>query len=474
MTTSNAPDVMWERLSEFVATKMGLHFPQARWPDLKRAAEGMAKEFDLPNSEACAEWLLSEPLTKAQLQTLASHLTIGETYFFRDRRIFEAVADTALPELIRLRRGRDRRLRLWSAGCCTGEEAYSLAILLHQLIPDLAEWNVGILATDINGRFLQKAAAGIYGKWSFRDSPPGFTDRYFRSLGNGSYEVAPEIKKLVTFAQLNLVEDFYPTLATDTNAMDLIFCRNVLMYFTPGQATETVRKLRRALVEGGWLAVSPCEASQTLFSQFKPVNFPGAVLYRKSNDVVLVAPPLWDTAAAPETAAPSSLADGGALYQEGRYQEAAETVRNSIETESAPIAEAFSLMARTLANQGDLAGALDWCDRWIAAEKLDASGHYLRAVVLQELGKHEQARQSLQRAVYLSPDMVLAHFALGNLARAVGKNTEAVKHFNNALHFLKSLQPDEVLPESDGMTAGRLNEIISSITALEITLGKGE
>ncbi|HEY3914135.1 MAG TPA: tetratricopeptide repeat protein, partial [Verrucomicrobiae bacterium] len=225
---------------------------------------------------------------------------------------------------------------------------------------------------------------------------------------------------------------------------------------------------------GGWLAVSPCEASQTLFSQFKPVNFPGAILYRKSNDIVPATQPLWDTATAPEPSAPSLLANGGALYQEGRYQEAAETVRNSIETDSTPKAEAFSLMARTVANQGDLAGALDWCDRWIAAEKLDASGHYLRAVVLQELGKYEQARQSLQRAVYLSPDLVLAHFALGNLARVCGKNTEATKHFNNALHFLKNRQPDDVLPESDGMTAGRLCEIISSITRLEITPGKGE
>ena len=103
-----------------------------------------------------------------------------------------------------------------------------------------------------------------------------------------------------------------------------------------------------------------------------------------------------------------------------------------------------------------------------------ASGHYLRAVVLQELGDHELARQSLQRAVYLSPDMVLAHFALGNLARAGSKNTEAIKHFNNALHFLKNLRPDDVLPESDGMTAGRLIEIISSITSLETTPGKGE
>lgn len=124
-------------------------------------------------------------------------------------------------------------------------------------------------------------------------------------------------------------------------------------------------------------------------------------------------------------------------------------------------------MARVLANQGKLAEALTWCDRWIAAEKLNAAGHYLRAVVLLEQDDPEPARRSLQRAIYLHPDFVLAHFALGNLARQGGRNGEADKHFANALHLLARQQPVTLLPESDGLTAAGLAETITALTSLE-------
>jgi chemotaxis protein methyltransferase CheR len=478
-------NAVWLRLSEFIAEKMGLHFPPERWPDLKRGVEGMAKEFDFSYTGDCIDWLLRGPLSKAEILALAGHLTVGETYFFREKRAFEVMADSVLPELIRLRRNQGCRLRLWSAACSTGEEPYSLAILLHQLLPDLANWNVTILATDINQKFLRKAAAGVYGDWSFRESPFGFRERYFRAAGNGQYEIAPEIKKMVTFAQVNLVEDFYPTLALDTNAMEVIFCRNVLMYFTPAQAAKAVHSLRCALVDDGWLAVSPCEASQTLFSRFAPANFPGTILYRKGVAKVQTpppwTPPLWSEptpVAAPALEMPlletppvkepnePPLAAATALYQQGCYAEAAETLLNSMPASDAPNPQVLSLLARSLANQGKLAGALEWCDRWVASDKLDASGHYLRAIVLQELGDRKQSRHSLQRATYLRPDLALAHFAMGNLARVDGRNDEADKHFANTLHLLKDCQPGDVLPESDGLTAGRLIEIISSITAL--------
>lgn len=491
----------WSQLSELIAETMGLHFPRERWDDLQRGLAGAALEFGFDDAAACVGWLLSAPLTKAQLQVLASHLTIGETYFFRDKQTLEALAGNILPELIRARRGREQRLRIWSAACCSGEEPYSLAILLHQCLPDLHDWHVTITATDINARFLHKAAAGIYGEWSFRNAPAELKERYFKRTADGRFAIVPEIKKLVTFAHLNLVEDVYPSLATDTNAMDLIFCRNVLMYFTPPQVSKVIGNLRRTLVEGGWLAVSPSEASHALFPQFVTVNFPGAILYQKSNatprteqrwtpaplseSAEFVAPATeapwpWTppvAAALPTDSAPAAPPDEPVLVetplapsavaellcQQGRYAEAAETLVASF-ARHAPDPQVFSLLARALANQGKLADALAWCDRWIAADKLDPAGHYLRAVVLLERGDPAQARFSLQRALYLHPDFVLAHFALGNLARSRGKTGEADKHFANALHWLRRYQPDDLLPESDGLTAGRLTETLTSIT----------
>jgi len=478
MIPSQAQEARWSQLSEFIAERIGLHFPPERWDDLKRGFADAAQELGFEDIAACIDWLLSAPPSKAQLQVLASHLTIGESYFFRDEQTMEALAGTILPALIRARRGHEQRLRIWSAACSSGEEPYSLAILLHRMLPDLPEWHVTITATDINPRVLHKAAEGAYREWSFRSGPAWLKERYFTRTADGSFAIVPEIKKLVNFAHLNLVEDAYPSLATDTNAMDIIFCRNVLMYFTPPQVRKVIGNLRHALVEGGWLVVSPSEASKALFPNFLNVNFPGAILFQKSDvpphtepTPVLsipmpefVVPSIEESSeSAPLTQQPEAAPSAESLYHEGRYAEAADMLLATYGERPAEPA-AFSLLTRALANQGKLADALTWCDRWIAADKLDAAAHYLRAVVLMEQGHLEQARASLQRALYLDHDFVLAHFALGNLARSRGKSGEADKHFANALHLLRRYRPDDLLPESDGLTAGRLAETLASIT----------
>jgi chemotaxis protein methyltransferase CheR len=457
----------WTRLSELVAERIGLHFPNERLADLQRGLAGAAAEFGFADVATCADWLLGAPLTRTQLQVLASHLTIGETYFFRDKKTFDALASRVLPDLIHARRGREQRLRLWSAACCSGEEAYSIAILLHQLLPDLADWQVTILATDINARFLRKAVEGSYGEWSFRDAPSGFKQRYFHPAGNGQYVIRPDIKKLVTFEHLNLAEDAYPSLATGTNAMDVIFCRNVLMYFTPAQTRKVIGNLYRALMDGGWLAVSPSEASQALFTQFVALNCPGVILYQKSEARPrLDAPP----ALLPEMplvaeSRPASFAQAASLHEHGRSVETADALLPSCAGHQ-PDPRAFSLVARALANQGRLTEALACCDRWIAADKMDAAGHYLRAVVLLEHGHQDDARGALQRVLYLEPTFVLAHFALGSLARSRDRHDEADRHFANTLDLLGRLQPHDVLPESDGLTAGRLTETITAMAEL--------
>lgn len=487
MMPGQAGQRQWSRLSELIAESMGLHFPRERWDDLQRGMAGAAQELGCEDVAACVDRLLSAPPTKAQLEVLASHLTIGETYFFRDTQMLEALSANILPELIRARRGREQRLRIWSAGCCSGEEAYSLAILLHRLLPDLQEWHVSIAATDINSRFLQKAVAGIYGEWSFRDAPAWLKARYFTHTSDGRYTIIPEIRKLVAFAYLNLVEDVYPSLVTDTNAMDVILCRNVLMYLAPPRMHKVIGRLHHSLVDGGWLAVSPSEASKAMFPQFVNVNFPGAILFQKGDASsapmpAFVAPAIEEflpreSPAAPVLAERAALteepvaaeaargppASAESLYREGRYAEAADELQAAY-AEGAREPGALSLLARALANQGRLADALAWCDRWVAADKLQPAAHYLRAVVLLEQGDAAQARASLQRTIYLDPGFVLAHFALGNLARGGGKMDQAGRHFANALDLLREHRPDDLLPESDGLTAGRLAEFITSLT----------
>lgn len=165
----NIPDALLPRLSEYLTAKIGFHFTKKRWPELHLKMAAAMKDFSFEDVVAFIEWLLSSLPTQKQIEILASHLTVGETYFFREKPAFEILEQCVLPDLIDARRKTGRRLRFWSAGCSTGEEPYSLAILLDQLIPDLKDWNITILATDINTVALRKADEGIYSDWSFRN-----------------------------------------------------------------------------------------------------------------------------------------------------------------------------------------------------------------------------------------------------------------------------------------------------------------
>lgn len=454
------------QLSEFVATQTGLYFPQVRWGDLERGIAAAAPDFNFSDRESCARWLLSAPLTQQMNEVLASHLSVGETYFFREKQNLGVLEENILPMLLQSRRLNERRLRIWSAGCSTGEEAYTIAILLDRLIPDLKDWSISILATDFNPKFLRKAAQGVYGEWSFRDAPVWLRERYFNKSKDGHFEIHPRIKKMVTFSYLNFVDDVYPSLLNNTSAMDVILCRNVLMYFTAQRAKQVAGNFYRALVDGGWLIVSPVEASHSLLSPFTPVEFPGAVLYRKMVNAEStlcvrehqVAQPFGETEAAPPlpVAQPEPVVEAADIH----VAQADQLLVPQPDERYAP-----SRMARSCANQGRLNEALEWCEQAIAADKLNPLHHYLSATILQEQRRHDVAIQSLIRALYLDPDFVLAHFALGNLHQSQGRYRQAQRYFGNVLALLRKHSQDEILPEADGLTAGRLAEIVTSLLA---------
>jgi len=475
------PDSLLSRLSDFLESQMGLHFPRARWRDLERGIAAASRESGYAEAEGYIHWLLSAPLSRTQIEGLASHLTVGETYFFREKQSLDILEQKILPELLRERAQSEKYLRIWSAGCCSGEEPYSIAMLLHRLIPDLENWNLTILATDINPQFLRKAALGVYGAWSFRDTPGWLKERYFKRRHDGRFEIQPGIRRMVTFSYLNLAEDAYPSLVNSTNAMDVIFCRNVLMYFAQERGRKVVDKLHRSLVEGGWLITSPTETSNVQFSAFTAVQFPGAFLYRRiaaGGAPTVVAghsDPCYDgKAAAAQAPMPVATSESGALSVD-LSAFAPEILRETGGEQAKEAEDADSLKhderetpwrkARACADEGRLVEATEWCEKAIAADKLNPAHYYLLATIEQERGQSEAAERSLSRALYLEPDFALAHFALGNLCLSGGRQREARRHFGNALTLLRACPADALLPEADGLSAGRLAEIIASVQA---------
>jgi chemotaxis protein methyltransferase CheR len=209
------------QISEFVAEHLALNFPKERWSDLERNITAAATEFGYTEVENFIQRIMSSPMTHEHVEILTTHLTINETYFWREPETFEALEQSILPELIRSRQEK-KRIRIWSAGCSTGEEPYSIAIALHRAIPQIKDWNITILATDINPRILHRATAGLFSQWSFRNSPQWLKEKYVSLKEKDIFEIIPEIKRMVKFEYLNLADNVFPSPLNDTNAMDII------------------------------------------------------------------------------------------------------------------------------------------------------------------------------------------------------------------------------------------------------------
>jgi len=451
-------------VSGLIAERMGLHFPEDRWPDLARELKTASQELGFEYPGACVSWLTNKELTPRHMEALASHLTVGETYFFRDPESFEVLKRDILPPLIANRLDTGRTLRLWSAGCCTGEEAYSLAITCVRALPNLPRWNVSVLATDINAKSLAKAEAGVYSPWSFRGTPDTFRGEFFSPASKKNLRIEKAVKNLVHFRYLNLAEDLYPSLHNHTNAMDVIFCRNVLMYFTPDHQRKVVAALYRCLVDGGYLLVNPAEASHSLFPMFTMENIGGVVFFRKT--------PRPTGAVSLPGNVPANPALPVPAYQTVP-EPAARLLSPPIMPLPAPVdpvppitplhPENILREARVYANQGRLEEALAMCRDAIAVDSTNPAAYFLYAMICQELGRLEEAVTALGKVLYLDQDFILAHHALGSLYQWLDKPRESKRHLAVALELLLARNRDEIVPDSEGVTCGRLVESVQTM-----------
>ena len=477
------------RVSGIVSSRFGLHFTRKRWNSLERGIRNAMRELGTDNELEMIERIEHAPVESETADLLISCLTVGETFFFREKKTLDALEHTVLPAIFEKRKRGLRTLRIWSAGCATGEEPYTLAIILNRLLGG-EDWHISLLATDLNKRFLRKAREGIYGEWSFRGTDSDFRSRYFTHVDN-IWEINDSIKNMVDFSYLNLVHDPYPSLVTNTNAMDIIFIRNVLIYFDRPHVDAIVHRLHECLAQGGWLVVGMSELSHLTFSQFDSVHFPGTVLYRKQSAGSPVQKPVIRTSAGPvpetvrvdrktEGEAPSftgekiplekTVTEGPELeralsfYLNHEYGEALRLM-TEYTTEHPDDAEPMLLIARIYADTGNLDESLEWCTRGLALDRMDPGFHYLHAVLLHETDREEAALEELRRVLYLDPDFTLAHYIMGSINRKLGRESESRVNFRNAYALLNEMEEDEIVAYSDGVAAGRLRRIVGSVSS---------
>lgn len=500
------------RFRDLVRVRSGLHFPEKKWADLEMGIfKALAESPITPNNSSynldeyynllCDK---SNPTGRVEMDRLIKMLTIGETHFFRDKAQFDALTRYILPDLIARKRaaaaavgpGISPQLRIWSAGCATGEEAYSVAIVLKELLPDLENWQILILATDINPDALSRAREGIYSDWSFReDRAKALLPYYFRPETpqpprNGvRYRLNSQIRQMVTFVSLNLVDDNYPAIYNNTVSMDLILCRNVTIYFTEEATRQVIRQFYDTLIEGGWLVVGHSEPSMLVYQAFQLRSFPDTFFYQKTTRISqeagfekLIAPArsfqtaseVFQSPATQPSNRPIVQADSSTIpdfyeqaqiyLQADRVQDAITTLQQKL-TYEPDFAPAHSLLGLAYAELGQWEEAQRWCHSALKLDKLLAEAYFVLGLVSQNQADIQAAIGMFKKAIYLKRFEPLFHFHLAALYHQQNQTELARRAYQNAIRILENWPDDQIVPYSGGATTKYLLETIQRIWA---------
>lgn len=457
---------------DVIERRLGLSFDEAKLEGLR---EVFVRRVSTAVDGARAYLArLDDETNGAELRELARELTVGETYFFRHREQFAAFSEVALPDRLQRDRGA-RELRILSAGCASGEEPYSIAVrVLSHGIP--LGVRVSIRGVDVNSVALEKARRGCYSAWSLRETDADERSRWFMTHGR-EYVVPADVRKLVSFEEGNLADDDPTLFAPET--YDIVFCRNVLMYFSPARTVEVVARLSRSLVPGGYLFLGHAETLRGLSHDFHLQHTHNAFYYRRKGVLepdLAVTPPMprpstplrspdssWVgtwletvqrtserierlTHTAPhgsreqhDRAPPGARADLGVvldLLRHERFAEALTALRElSATAERDP--DATLLRAALLTHSGELDAAEAACRELLAHDELNAGAHYLLALSDERRGNLQQAIEHDRIAVYLDATFAMPRLHLGLIARRTGDRESARRELGQAIALLQ-------------------------------------
>lgn len=480
----------YRRFKDFLSKKIGLHFGLKRRSDLAKGLyERLSANKRWKDLDGYYNFLRYSDGNKDELKKLISLLTVGETYFFRDKSHFKILDNYILPEIIK-KKSKTKNLRIWSAGCSTGEEPYSIAILLRKLLTDIKEWNIFILATDVNEEALSLAREGIYRSWSFRDTDNRYKKEYFTEVKDG-YKISEEIKGMVNFKYLNLIENVYPSLINNIVDLDLIVCRNVTIYFEPKATKQIVNKFFNSLVSGGYLLVGHVEHYESVYDKFKRIVLKDLIIYRKKessknesreikeglkfkvreeqDDIKMLKRAIpfrkkerRQSAASPET---NKFNRGFSYFRDNKFEEAKEQFKEILKIDPNNVRARY-IIGQILANQGDIDNAQKWCEEILIIDPLSLEAHFLLSILYRQKGLVEKAIKSLKKVLYIDCNFVLGYFQLANYYREMEKNKLAIKYFNNAKEILLKKSPNDVIEKTEYLTVEAL------LFSIELALDK--
>ncbi|SKA76402.1 CheR family methyltransferase [Desulfobaculum bizertense] len=267
------------QLRDFIYSKSGIFIADNRKYLLENRLRNRLKELNLKSFSEYYYFLQYDMQRRKELTKLFEVVTTNETSFYRNPPQLDVFQKNVLKELVEeQRRKGEKRIRIWSAGCSTGEEPYTTAMQLHEVLrSEIAAWDIRITANDLSDAVLAAARRGVYSEYSLRTTPKEFIPRYFENE-NGKYKIKPSVKRLVTFGQINLSDRMQ---LKRVERSHIVFCRNVIIYFDDIMKKKVINSFYDNLLAGGYLLIGHSESLHNISRAFKPVHYPGAIIYRK-------------------------------------------------------------------------------------------------------------------------------------------------------------------------------------------------
>lgn len=447
MSRTVLDDGHFARLRTLLSTAAGLVFDESRRDSLALSVAERLKATDHAGVPDYLEQVESESDDGlAERQQLLDEVTIQETHFFRNPPQMRALRTHVLPQLLREAEGRGRRLRVWSAGCSTGEEPYTLAMMLRELLPSVGGWDAKVIGTDLSQTALAAARRGTYGARALQLADERERSRFFTAAGRGRFAVSSAVRELVEFRHHNLVTD--PPVE---DGLDLVLCRNVTIYFARETTRALVGRLHTSLRDGGYLLLGHSETLWQVNSDFRLVTVgagrDAAYLYRRPEAVTAsVAADL--VAARPALTRPVP-------------RRARPTTRRPVVPRPTPPGDDAPVTVRRALDDGQYEQAARLARLASAHDPLRSELHYLLGVALIDLGRDEEALPPLRRAVYLSPESGLAHFLLAGALQRTGDGTAASREFRAAARTLDGA--GDGAPELGGRSARELATLCAEL-----------
>ena len=506
MTAKPAPPEI-QTFRNLVAERLGLQFEDGKMDMLADILRERMEETGCREFSAYRNRILSMTNANREVAELAERLTVNETYFFRYAEHFEAFAEEVIPSLVRARR-QERRLRILSAGCASGEEPYSLAVLMHERFPKLANWDVQILGFDVNPAVVRKAVRAKYSTWSLRETPANLQAKYFHPHGR-DFLLDESLRTVVVFEQRNLVED--DPLFWSRESFDAIFCRNVMMYFTNEIMRSVVRRFTHSLAPGGFLFLGHAETLRGISQEFHLRHTHECFYYQRREHLGASVETNFElevarggSGLAPHSALPDATdswfttirraseritnltqtrtkscpgTSGGGiavqpqpdssewdrtramdLLRREQFSEAMALVR-SLPVESKSDPDTQLLFAVLLTNRGDLQEAERVCQHIFQLDELNAGAHYLMALCREHAGDQAAATQHDRAAAYLDASFAMPHLHLGLVAKRSADIETARRELGQALPLLSREDASRILFFGGGFTRDTLIEL---------------